>query len=316
MHQWMKLAGLCLLLLCGMASASEVFVTYYHNDHLGSPVAATDESGNLLWREHYRPYGERQDRPGYQGYGTLGFTGHAQSQDSGLVYAGARYYDPLIGRFLSVDPKEASEDEPGSLNLYAYVLNNPYKYIDPDGQWAHIAGGALAGGFGGATTGYAAKGWGGVIKGAAIGVVAGAVISAAFQPLHSYAAGSAVASTGLTVVSNGAANVVGQIANNGIDGREYFDDFSGASMVGASLGGSVGGLSAKGVSTFGPQIAPRVIGSKLSQSTKPIALGSLGAQAAIEGTASALGELGGKSESWTSPLKIPSGPKLVREQGK
>jgi RHS repeat-associated protein len=143
MHQWMKLAGLCLLLLCGMASASEVFVTYYHNDHLGSPVAATDESGNLLWREHYRPFGERQDRPGYQGYGTLGFTGHAQSQDSGLVYAGARYYDPLIGRFLSVDPKEASEETPGSFNRYAYSLNNPYSYSDPDGHWVAAALGVL-----------------------------------------------------------------------------------------------------------------------------------------------------------------------------
>lgn len=143
MHQWMKLAGLCLLLLCGMASASEVFVTYYHNDHLGSPVAATDESGNLLWREHYRPYGERQDRPGYQGYGTLGFTGHAQSQDSGLVYAGARYYDPLIGRFLSADPKEASEETPGSFNRYAYSLNNPYSYSDPDGRWVAAALGVL-----------------------------------------------------------------------------------------------------------------------------------------------------------------------------
>lgn len=143
MRQWIKLAGLCLLLLCGMVNANEVFVTYYHNDHLGSPVAATDETGNLLWREHYRPYGERQDRPGYQGYGTLGFTGHAQNQANGLVYAGARYYDPLIGRFLSVDPKEASEETPGSFNRYAYSLNNPYGYSDPDGRWVAAALGVL-----------------------------------------------------------------------------------------------------------------------------------------------------------------------------
>nr|WP_158546459.1 RHS repeat-associated core domain-containing protein [Pseudomonas sp. RW407] len=143
MRQWIKLAGLCLLLLCGMVNANEVFVTYYHNDHLGSPVAATDETGNLLWREHYRPYGDRQDRPGYQGYGTLGFTGHAQNQANGLVYAGARYYDPLIGRFLSVDPKEASEETPGSFNRYAYSLNNPYGYSDPDGRWVAAALGVL-----------------------------------------------------------------------------------------------------------------------------------------------------------------------------
>lgn len=34
-------------------------ITHYHNDALGSPVAATDEAGNLLWREVYQPYGER-----------------------------------------------------------------------------------------------------------------------------------------------------------------------------------------------------------------------------------------------------------------
>lgn len=42
------------------------------------------------------------------------------------------YYDPLAGRFLSVDPIPAS---PASFNRYAYVLNNPYKYIDLDGRF-------------------------------------------------------------------------------------------------------------------------------------------------------------------------------------
>lgn len=34
-------------------------VTYFHNDLAGSPVAATDASGQVLWRESYRPYGVR-----------------------------------------------------------------------------------------------------------------------------------------------------------------------------------------------------------------------------------------------------------------
>ncbi|MCY1288227.1 RHS repeat-associated core domain protein [compost metagenome] len=134
MRKWMKLISLGLLPFSSLAHSAEVFVTYYHNDLLGSPVAATDEWGNILWREHYRPYGERQETPEYRGYGSIGFTGHAQNQASGLVYAGARYYDHVVGRFLSVDPVGAGNDIPGSFNRYVYGLNNPYKYFDPKGM--------------------------------------------------------------------------------------------------------------------------------------------------------------------------------------
>ncbi|MCY1292221.1 RHS repeat-associated core domain protein [compost metagenome] len=120
------------MLISGAVRSTKVFVTYYHNAALGSPVAATDEWGNILWREHYRPYGERQESPDYSGHGLIGFTGHAQK--NGLVYAGARYYDTVVGRFLSVDPAVVKYEEPGSVNRYAYALNNPYRYIDPDGR--------------------------------------------------------------------------------------------------------------------------------------------------------------------------------------
>jgi len=45
----------------------------------------------------------------------------------------ARYYDPVIGRFYSNDPVGFT-GPPHSFNRYAYVANNPYKYIDPDGR--------------------------------------------------------------------------------------------------------------------------------------------------------------------------------------
>ncbi len=48
---------------------------------------------------------------------------------------GARYYDPVIGRFLSMDPVEFTEANPASFNRYAYANNNPYMYFDPDGQF-------------------------------------------------------------------------------------------------------------------------------------------------------------------------------------
>ena len=50
----------------------------------------------------------------------------------------ARYYDPVIGRFYSNDPKGTasflSEGKIQGFNRYAYAANNPYKYVDPDGR--------------------------------------------------------------------------------------------------------------------------------------------------------------------------------------
>ena len=110
-------------------------VTYYHQDALGSTVAATDEQGNVLWREAYRPYGERilkQDG----GSNKLWYTGKPHEEDMGLNYFGARWYDPMIGRFTGIDPVEFQEGNIHSFNRYAYANNNPYRYVDPDGEQA------------------------------------------------------------------------------------------------------------------------------------------------------------------------------------
>jgi len=61
------------------------------------------------------------------------FTGHERDDEAGLTldYMGARYYDPVIGRFLQVDP--LAEKFPGS-SPYTYTLNNPIRLVDPDGR--------------------------------------------------------------------------------------------------------------------------------------------------------------------------------------
>jgi uncharacterized protein RhaS with RHS repeats len=50
------------------------------------------------------------------------------------VDAFVRYYDPVAGRFLSTDPVLTDENSAAHFNRYTYALNNPYKYIDPDGR--------------------------------------------------------------------------------------------------------------------------------------------------------------------------------------
>ena len=108
-------------------------VTYYHNDPLGSPIAATAEDGTLLWRERYQPYGSRELQ-GASAHERLGFTGKAEEAFLGLQDFGARWYDPASGRFISPDPVGFVESNLQSFNRYAYANNNPYRYVDPDGR--------------------------------------------------------------------------------------------------------------------------------------------------------------------------------------
>ena len=64
----------------------------------------------------------------------LGFTGHVNDADSGFVYMQQRYYDPIAGRFLSIDPITTDANNGHLFNRYEYANNNPYRYTDPDGQ--------------------------------------------------------------------------------------------------------------------------------------------------------------------------------------
>lgn len=111
---------------------------YRHHDHLGSPVAETDSSGTVLWREWFMPYGEKDGASGWGTKDQPSFTGHMQDDGSGLVYMQARYYDPVVGRFLSPDPVGITEGGLQQFNRYAYGLNDPINHTDPDGEIANF----------------------------------------------------------------------------------------------------------------------------------------------------------------------------------
>jgi RHS repeat-associated protein len=103
---------------------------YQHTDALGSPVATTDQAGNVVERTEYAPYGAPFNRP----VSGVGYTGHVMDQSTGLVYAQQRYYDPMMGRFLSNDPVGTNPNNGSNFNRYAYANNNPYLFVDPDGE--------------------------------------------------------------------------------------------------------------------------------------------------------------------------------------
>ena len=134
-NYWILHCITLLLMLFGLTTVwaeNSTRITYFHNDAQGSVFAATDELGNLKWQRTYRPYGAEQ--PLVQGTEEpLGYAGKLKD-DSGLVYFGARYYDPTLGRFMSMDPVGVLADNPYSFNRYVYANANPYKYTDPDGR--------------------------------------------------------------------------------------------------------------------------------------------------------------------------------------
>ncbi len=111
-------------------------VSYSHTDLLGSPVAKSDAAGGLLQRTRYEPYGGTAAGTNPVG---IGFTGHVNDGPTGLVYMQQRYYDPIAGRFLSVDPVVTDQKTGDHFNRYNYADNNPYKFVDPDGRNPVIA---------------------------------------------------------------------------------------------------------------------------------------------------------------------------------
>jgi RHS repeat-associated protein len=123
-------------------SSDTVTVKYQHTDALGSPIAVTNTAKALIESSEYEPFGQLVNKPLFDG---PGYTGHVQDAATGLTYMQQRYYDPGIGRFLSVDPVTAYEQPGQNFNRYWYANNNPFKLTDPDGRLPLVVAPALAG---------------------------------------------------------------------------------------------------------------------------------------------------------------------------
>lgn len=127
---WLAAIAMAVATFVGAATAQTV--TYIHTDALGSPVAETDASGNVINRFSYEPYGAVIGQPVMDG---PGYTGHVSDASTGLSYMQQRYMDPQLGAFLSVDPVTAYRSgDMRHFNAYAYAYNNPYTFNDPDGR--------------------------------------------------------------------------------------------------------------------------------------------------------------------------------------
>ena len=165
--------------------------------------------------------------------------------DTELYYLNTRYYDPEIGRFMTIDGIEYLNPETiNGLNLYAYCGNNPVSNVDPNGNaWWHWLLGVVA-----------------VVALVAV-VVASAVVTGGTS-LVAMGVGFAVGATA-SVVSQGVANV--------ISGNGFFDNINiGTVLVGGLAGAAFAGVSfiasLSGVAgAFGIGVAANVATSSIEQ---------------------------------------------------
>ena len=124
---------------------------YYHPDHLGSSSYITNLDGEVTQHIEYLPFGEVfiEERNNTWNTSYL-FNAKEFDEETGMYYYGARYYEPRLSLWMSVDPisnydPRNSENylegehnngvfNQNNLNAYIYCYNNPIVYVDPNGK--------------------------------------------------------------------------------------------------------------------------------------------------------------------------------------
>jgi RHS repeat-associated protein len=116
---------------------------YVHTNSIGSVTAITDQGGNLVERVSYDTFGmptftdyqTDPENPTVVSNSLIGndilFQGRRYDEEINLYYYRARYYDPIMGRFLQTDPAGYKD----SMNLYQAFNMNGVNYLDPFGKW-------------------------------------------------------------------------------------------------------------------------------------------------------------------------------------
>ena len=135
---------------------------------------------------NFNAWGRRRDAMNWNNYTDLpemkfdrGFTGHEHLDMFGLINMNARLYDPVLGRFLSPDPIVQVPDFTQAYNGYAYAMNNPLSYKDPNGESFILVAAIIGGwiGMGSAMVSSDKSGWGlagDMFKGLFVGAASGA----------------------------------------------------------------------------------------------------------------------------------------------
>ncbi len=120
---------------------------YYVTDNVGSTEVETDSAGNVLNESLFFPYGVERIVQQNDTANNYRFSGKERDPNTGLDDFGTRYYDSVLGRFMTPDwdakptaVPYAAFGDPQTLNLYSYVENGPLNRVDADGHAAQMLG--------------------------------------------------------------------------------------------------------------------------------------------------------------------------------
>ncbi|MGW3990398.1 RHS repeat-associated core domain-containing protein [Streptomyces sp. NPDC004830] len=118
----------------GAATAvrTETGLSWMVDDHHGTASMTVDSTTQAVTRRYTKPFGDNRGPTPPAWPDDKGFLGKTADANTGLTHIGAREYDSMLGRFLSVDPVLAPGDHE-SLNGYAYANSTPVTLSDPTG---------------------------------------------------------------------------------------------------------------------------------------------------------------------------------------
>jgi RHS repeat-associated protein len=226
---------------------------FYHADGLGSVRALSDLAGALTDAYTYDAFGALRSQTGGAGQ-PFTFTGEQADGELGLVFLRARYYDPAVGRFITIDP--TWDGRMARIQRYTYGLNNPIIYTDPSGEAVVIGKLTAAGyyGLGGKATvalyldPETGKGCVMVTVGGGGGIGAGGGVEVMASPT-----GDVPTKGGWTLEASASGEMLGGGlgARGGIGAQGGFDVTAGPGVVGVSGSGDPRAGLKVGVSLYG-----------------------------------------------------------------
>ena len=246
---------------------------YFANDHLGTPLLMTDESGRVVWEATYTPFGEASVNPHSTVVNNFRLPGQYYDPETALYYNYHRDYDPRSGRYIEPDPIGLK----GGMNLYAYASNNPTNLVDPSGEFvitgiviARAAIGAFSGGLAGFAAGMkSGHVWAAVIGGA-MGGLAGGVIGV-LTPAASTIVGGMVGGAVAGLLGGAFGGYAGKyLITPDAPLKEALLSAAKGAAIGIVTGGIAGGLATAAVGVGAAKAAADLAGAMASA---PIAMG-------------------------------------------
>ncbi|HLG18299.1 MAG TPA: RHS repeat-associated core domain-containing protein [Bdellovibrionota bacterium] len=109
-------------------------VYFHQQDHLGSASVVTDQNGTVVSRNSYHEFGSIKWQEGAGGISDYTYNDKRWDKETNFYDYGARAYNAKMFKFTTPDSVVPDLTNPQSLNRYAYVRNNPLKYVDPSGH--------------------------------------------------------------------------------------------------------------------------------------------------------------------------------------